>query len=205
MDSEQARLLALQLLDDTAQAGGADDQEVERLIDPGYWRELNPGLTIGGDDAPAAMDADALPADEAQAIARGVAAQGYLHTRPLLSPDALAGMASPAETAPEAGRAPKGCFLYDEFWQIAPTPSARAVGAATLGGAYAQTPKVWCHYVEPTKRSSGWRPHSDNEVQAVPREDRLTLWIPLTEATVDNGCMCLVPQDVVRAQDVDST
>jgi ectoine hydroxylase-related dioxygenase (phytanoyl-CoA dioxygenase family) len=45
--------------------------------------------------------------------------------------------------------------------------------------------------VHPTKRASGWQPHRDGIHNA---EQRLTIWIPLTEATLDNGCMYLMPK-----------
>jgi len=65
--------------------------------------------------------------------------------------------------------------------------------AAVLGTAYRQTPFVWIHVVSGPRGAAGWPPHVDNRGD----DFRLTVWIPLTDATVDTGCMCLIPKHLV--------
>jgi hypothetical protein len=45
------------------------------------------------------------------------------------------------------------------------------------------------HYVETTDGARGWRPHTDG----VDRPGRVSTWVPLADATVSNGCICVVP------------
>src|SRR5207244_2616081 len=48
---------------------------------------------------------------------------------------------------------------------------------------------------EPTPGASGWPPHCDD----ANRPNRVTVWIPLSDATLDNGCMYVVPRDRAAA------
>jgi Phytanoyl-CoA dioxygenase (PhyH) len=42
-------------------------------------------------------------------------------------------------------------------------------------------------------RASGWEPHVDSRND----EERITVWIPLNDATIGNGCVYVIPQDRV--------
>jgi len=44
---------------------------------------------------------------------------------------------------------------------------------------------------------AGWTPHVDG-----PGDDRMTVWIALTDAGIDNGCMYAIPRDAKVAQTV---
>jgi hypothetical protein len=84
-------------------------------------------------------------------------------------------------------------YVYDDFWAVWRTPSLVKFLSANLGEGYLQTAGVWTYRVDPEKQGSGWRPHVDS------RDDvaRLSIWIPLTDATIRNGCMYVVPKDEV--------
>jgi ectoine hydroxylase-related dioxygenase (phytanoyl-CoA dioxygenase family) len=86
--------------------------------------------------------------------------------------------------------------LYDEVWLLPRTPSLRRLVESQLGPGYAQIPAVWCHYVAPVRKTSGWPPHCDGYGRD-DRGGRFTLHVPVTEATLENGCMYLVPRDLL--------
>jgi hypothetical protein len=195
MDTEQARIVAKRLLEEAAlaRADGASER-LEELCSAEYWRQLNPHLNIEGDLSPG--EAEIRPLDEAEReeVAAHIADRGYFHTGEVLSPGLLAGMAQAVEATRRAEWPETTCFVYDEFWTVARTPSVRMLLRESLGEGYAQVPKIWCHYVHPSARAHGWTPHIDGKPED-PREHRLTVWVPLTEATLDNGCMYLIPRD----------
>jgi hypothetical protein len=202
MDPEQARIAAAQLLEDAVRSrAGATSEWVKRMLSPEYWRELNPDLTIEAEERPE-VESRLLDEGEQQAVTAQIADRGYFHTAEVLSPAWLSQLLGAVESVQRAGWPATACFVYDEFWQVARTPSPRALLRRTLGEGYAQIPKVWCHYVNPSKRSRGWRPHIDGRPQGA-RDHRLTVWVPLTEATLDNGCIYVIPRDLMPPEGLD--
>src|SRR5207249_8180516 len=80
----------------------------------------------------------------------------------------------------------------DEFWTIARTQSLKRLLTALLGSGYVQDSVVWTYYVIPRRGSAGWPPHVDGN-----GEQRVTVWIPLSDSTLENGCMHVVPRNLV--------
>lgn len=62
--------------------------------------------------------------------------------------------------------------------------------SAYLQPDYKLFPYVWAHYVPPN--SSGWNPHVDTD-DTGDGANELTVWLPITDATLDNGCIYVVP------------
>jgi hypothetical protein len=88
--------------------------------------------------------------------------------------------------------------VYDDLWQILRAPSLRRLMERALGPGYRHSPRVWAHFVPAEKGASGWPPHVDGG-SGTHTADRLTLWIPLGDATLENGCMYLVPKHLLPA------
>ncbi|MCP4500627.1 MAG: phytanoyl-CoA dioxygenase family protein [Deltaproteobacteria bacterium] len=85
-------------------------------------------------------------------------------------------------------------FLDDRLWQLLGEHSLKAVLNPLLGGAAQQLPGIWVHHVE--MGGCGWEPHVD--VSGAPTDvkegvDRITMWLPLTPVSHDNGCIFAVP------------
>ena len=81
-------------------------------------------------------------------------------------------------------------YVYDEFWQVARSERINSLLETLHGPGYRQNCHVWGHCVQAHAGASGWRLHIDN-----PRTPgRVTIWLALTDATLDNGCMYLVPK-----------
>jgi hypothetical protein len=94
-------------------------------------------------------------------------------------------------------------FVYDEFWQIVRTASFTRLISGILGEGYRQNSLIWTFYVPPVNGARGWEPHADGGLG----ESRVTTWVPFTDATVENGCMYVIPcdrlQDDLRVQYAD--
>jgi Phytanoyl-CoA dioxygenase (PhyH) len=187
---------ALALLSDVQSSEAVDEDAVLRALDRGFWRDLNPQLSIEGSTTAESFEGDSLSDAELEEIGRRIRAHGYFHTSPTLDVTRLEQLADGVERLREAGWPPAFCFLYDEAWLAGRAPSIAGVVTAGLGTGYSQIPKMWCHRVDPSRRSSGWAPHRDG-YDAESRDGRLTVWIPLTDANLENGCIYLVPTDML--------
>lgn len=85
-------------------------------------------------------------------------------------------------------------FLYlRRILGVVRTSSLAQLLSSYLGVEYRQRSSVWTHYVAPNPWASGWYPHVDGPGKG----KRLSLWIPLTDASLDNGCMYVIPRDRV--------
>ena len=164
----------------------------ERATDPSYWRQRHPHLSIDAQGAREAIEARPLDEPEIRAQAEQLRTEGYFHTRPVVSPAMVDRLRSCVESLRADGWPLAFSFVFDEFWQIVRSPSLTAIVRAFLGESYLQNSLVWTYYVAPMKGAKGWPPHSDSRGQS-----RLTVWTPLTEANLLNGCMCVLPMDRV--------
>lgn len=195
MDAEAAKL-ALELLRGTELAEEDLGVSTDEALDPSFWRGLNPSLSVGGTQDGASFEGTQLSAEEERRLLARIGSEGWFHTTPTLADGALETLRRGLDALRERGLPPSFCFVYDEYWLVARAPSLTRLVASALGPGHRQISNVWCHYVHPTKRASGWQPHMDGFHNA---EQRLTAWIPLTEATLDNGCMYAIPKGIVPA------
>ena len=159
------------------------DDFAARALDETYWRSLR-------EESPrAAAEFEAAPA------VASLERHGWFAIDDAI-PRALAtSMLEAVERVRAAGWPPVFAFVYEEFWSLFRTPAFRALAAAAIGDDAAQTAYFWTHIVG----DAGWAPHADAASDDEP--PRLNLWLPLRDATLDNGCMVVVPRD--RAPRVD--
>jgi len=80
-------------------------------------------------------------------------------------------------------------WVYDDFWALTRIPDVADLLASQIGEGYSQIPHIWTHVVPAMVGSAGWVPHFDG-----PAEGRASVWIALTDATLTNGCMHVVPR-----------
>lgn len=167
-----------------------DDALLAHVLDPGPWEgQLSLGTAA---DAPASLDSDAL-------IDR-IATQGWARVDDVLCASSLACVLDGIARVGQRGLPPVFAYLFPEVWTALAAPSLRGPVQALLPGAK-QLPRSWITVVRPHEGAHGWEPHLDAARPAKrigdDRFERLTLWIALTDATLDNGCMHLVPADRV--------
>ena len=85
-------------------------------------------------------------------------------------------------------------FLFDEAWLA--FYRQHLVLRALIGADYQVMPDFWVWRIDPKAGEAGWRPHRDIGRRALDGGGRplsLTVWIPLTPATPQNGCIYLLP------------
>jgi hypothetical protein len=171
-----------------------------RARDAAYWTALAPGLTIGHPPPAASLS----PGEQADAAAEQLRRDRYFTTAPVVARDELATLNAAVDAVVAAGWPPVFALIYDCVWAAARHPAVSAIAAARLGQGYRQIPHVWVHLVPARAGARGWMPHFDGF-----RPRRLTVWIALTDATVNNGCIHLIPPDSLpdsfRTMDLDAT
>lgn len=177
----------------------SDGEAAARLaqaFDADYWRGLNPKLAVGRRHRSGVLDRAAISARRRRELLRHFAEQGYFALEPLLPAAFVKRLGAAVDALTKADWPPVFVFVYDPCWQVARTPAVAGLIAGLLGPGYRQTPYVWTHRVRPRQGATGYAPHAD-----FPREPhRLNLWFSVTDATLDNGCMYLIPRDPVVAR-----
>lgn len=167
------------------------DRRLVQARSPRFWRSLCPFLSLGYDSKVLAETSGYSTAYRTR-LRRQFDSQGHFAARPLLPPHAMALMRRCVERLKAAGWPPVFAFVYDQFWSFWQLPSLRALLEEKLGPGYRMHPHLWCYYVHPRRGARGWPPHADRHGMA-----GMTLWVALNAATLDNGCIYLVPKDLL--------
>jgi hypothetical protein len=105
-----------------------------------------------------------------------------------------------------AGIAPVLSYYTDFPWVV--FRSLSDLFSEILGGGYKHLPDFWVWRIDHEKGQAGWKPHRDKggSLGLFPngRPKSLTCWIPITDATPQNGCMYVVPKQHDRYYGVDN-
>jgi hypothetical protein len=168
------------------------DDLCRRAGDPCYWLELNPDLTIGqGAENGWVPDTPTDGHTMAAALAH-YRRDGYASLDRVLNVHQAARMRQCIETLRAHDWPPVFAYIYDAFWQIGRVPAIHTLLRELLGEEPLLLPRVWAHYVAAAVGNAGWLPHIDGRPNSAPT---MSLWIPLSEATLSNGCMYIVARD----------
>lgn len=178
--------------------------QISKLSDPGYWRGLAPQLTIS--DAPRrSADVD-FSEDALNNISARFHEEGYLYLEPVFDEHRLTPIRDGILALGGAGVPPVFIYLYDQPYAL--FMSLRRLIGYFLGQRFALLPNLWAWNIPPTEGASGWSPHQDCEATTRFPDGTggdmlmsLSLWIPLTDATLDNGCMSVLPRTNERFYD----
>jgi hypothetical protein len=179
MTLDDFRAQALAMLVEAKQIGGDEvASRTAQATSEDYWRELSPGESIGAElrgGTEAALDA---------AAAASFRDRGFCHAQSVVQPDVAAELAGVVRAIKAEGWPVVFALVYDRFWELALTDVRRIV--EDLAGRRAfMRPHVAVHHVDATPGAAGWSPHPDG----IGKPGRISSWVPLTEATLDNGCM----------------
>jgi ectoine hydroxylase-related dioxygenase (phytanoyl-CoA dioxygenase family) len=120
------------------------------------------------------------------------AGKGYFQIDSLLSRATVERLKAGIESVRDAGWPGVFSFVYDQFWTTSRAPFLVDLLSHILGPGYKQSCHLWSHYVHAKQGAAGWPPHLDN----YGRPDRVTVWFALSDATLDNGCLYLIPKDL---------
>jgi len=104
-------------------------------------------------------------------------------------------LAGAIEALVERGLPPLFVYAFDEVWQIG--EAACAAISRVTGAEYELLADVWAFRVAPGPEHRGWSAHRGSYALSTDRRapDLVNVWIALTDATPDNGCMHLVELD----------
>lgn len=170
--------------------------DVEKLED-GYWRNLAPNLSIGSDfpnDQVIGLDSSQIEFASAQ-----LHREGYFTLPSIIPLKIIKDLRNAMWALKKAGHPPVYIYIYDQSWFV--FASLQKLISQFLGDEFALLPNFWAWHLETDAGSAGWPPHQDCQAQTVFPIDAesnllmsLSLWVPLTEATVDNGCMVVLPK-----------
>lgn len=186
---------AVQALLKQSELSPADtERRINEAFDINRWRRLAPFASIegagGGDDAPACIGAV-----DAAREKRRLDSEGYFRLPQVFGAARIARMRRIVEAVRADGWPVAFAFVFDEFWSIARSPQVASFLEAAVGEGYMQNTVVWAHWVAGERGVAGWSPHDDYREGG---DAFLSAWIPLTDATVENGCMFLLPAGVSR-------
>jgi tetratricopeptide (TPR) repeat protein len=167
---------------------------VDEARDQAYWKQLNPDLHIcekkllGTEQL--AFDLDAI-----DAVKEELRIDGYFRLDKILDASLMESLAQGVTNVWKSGWPTAFAVMYDEYWEI--FYSLRNLFSNVLGPNYKQLPNFWCWYIEANRKGKGWGCHRDrpskNSMKPDGSLDTLTVWIPLTNATVENGCIYVLP------------
>jgi hypothetical protein len=163
---------------------------VKQASDPDHWRALMPALSVGD-----RLSVERLELSRANAefprVAADFATAGYFCASRFFDLRMIQQMKVAVEALEMAGWPLVFAFAYDAFWGVTRGLGLTELIGEIIGPGYRQTANVWVHRVSPEGHSAGWSPHADNPGD----RGRLSLWISLSDATLDNGCMYVVPKN----------
>ena len=181
---------------------------------PEQWQKLNPKLSIS-DGAPIGQAVEEIGTRDG-GFDGGVLSdrfwdEGYFLIEDVLPVAELAKLRDGIETLVANGMSPALIYLYDEAWQV--FLRLRPLLSHFLGDRIALLPHFWAWHVDPGEGGRGWPPHRDYQGESVIGDDMLislSLWVPLSKASPENGCMYVLPRcfercygaPVMKPQDV---
>jgi hypothetical protein len=200
MDAAARRSIAEQLADAQRLEPAAVEERAARARSPQYWASLCPALTIGGATAPLdeiAM-ADAVYVD----ATRHLREHGYGALPVFLPPPVLAKLNRAIDAVTAAGWPAIFAWVFDELWFTVRTLAVARLLEGALGPGAAQVPHIWVHIVPAVDGARGWGPHKDGGLAHGSRS-HLSIWIALTDASVDNGCIYVLPRSTASAAFID--
>lgn len=158
------------------------------------WLSFAPQLSIG---ACQTVDEIDFPESALRGIADHFWAQGYLRIPDVLGDHELAPVRDAMQALHYRGIPPVYIYLYDQPWLL--FARLGELVRHFLGETFAVLPNLWAWHLS-REGERGWPPHLDCDAQTVFGVGdaavlmSLSLWLPLTDANEENGCMYVLPR-----------
>ena len=164
------------------------------LNDLSYWHALAPDLTVGETAKPPTPQVDT----DLQSIADDLRVHGYFRVAPVFHEAEMVPLRNALDALRAAQLPPVFIYVFDQPWALFRKLSPLI--QYFLSEQFALLPNFWAWNIPLESGSRGWPPHQD--CQAATRfssgDDQvlmsLSLWIPLSDATIHNGCMSVLPR-----------
>jgi Phytanoyl-CoA dioxygenase (PhyH) len=185
LSPEQLRTVIQQF----AKGGSELSEQCRKASDLDYWRSINPDLAINSAETVSWDSSVEVLEDVISKAAHSYRTYGFFSIAEALSIPEVEKMRQAVEAVRQADWPPVFSFVYDSFWLIGRSKSLKKLLAATLHPNYQLIPQVWVHYLYPAEGNAGWVPHLDGDSNS---DHTTSVWIPLSRATLTNGCMYIV-------------
>ncbi|QPO10660.1 phytanoyl-CoA dioxygenase family protein [Thalassospira sp. A40-3] len=163
------------------------------------WQKLNPQLSISNGVSPG-TDVAEIGADkggfDGGALSERFWDEGYFLIHDVLPAGELEKLRGGIEVLVANGLSPALIYLYDEAWDV--FRRLRPLLTHFLGDRIALLPHFWAWHVGSDVGGSGWPPHRDYQGESTIGDEMLislSLWVPLSNATPENGCMHVLPRN----------
>lgn len=172
-------------------------ENLKQWPDPAFWQQRAPDLHVC--DPAFIASHQNLPFDDSVLAMMDTDLIGEGYTRHLPNDWGLdiEGLANHIEKLDTDQLMPVFSFVYDEYWLL--FAKLRDALSHALGADYQLMPAFWTWCLQPGKEAVGFPPHRDRGRISLFDDGRpkaLTIWIALTQATPENGCMYLLPADL---------
>ncbi|WP_417805736.1 phytanoyl-CoA dioxygenase family protein [Thalassospira lucentensis] len=174
----------------------------QNAIQPDVWQNINPQLSISnsldgiGSDA---ADVASSGGFDPSSLSDRFWDEGYFLIEDILPIDELAMLRRGIENLVANDLPPAMIYLYDEAWQV--FMRLRPLLSHFLGDRIALLPHFWAWHVDPGEDGRGWPPHRDYQGESAIGDEMvisLSLWVPLSTAMPENGCMYVLPRSFER-------
>jgi hypothetical protein len=166
---------------------------VRTMQDVSFWQALAPNLTIDSMQSHHIFEMDGAHTSE------HLQAHGYFRLAPLFDRRELAPLRETLTRLNDTGIPPVFIYVYDAPWALfhALSPLIEYF----LGDRFALLPNFWAWNIPLEDGASGWPPHRDCQAQTRFGDSgdvmmSLSLWIALSDATLHNGCMSVLPREL---------
>lgn len=172
---------------------------LEKALDPDYWERLAPTASVCRRSAK--VSSTAVQEHDTTSAFEALKEEGWFRLEGFFPQQQVARMAECVRLLDHAGWLPTYCFVFDEFWDLMRGAAIQQLLAKLIGPDYMQKTAAWIHFVKTTESSHGWPPHVDGQPAEGPILNAdgstrlLSIWIALSDATLDNGCIYLLPAD----------
>lgn len=167
----------------------------ELATDREFWLSLNPELTVS--EGAVRKPPSAIVVDE-KILAQTketLIEEGYFKIENFFEPGEVALLTKCVKRLHKEQWPETFAYVYDEFWFM--FHRTAWVMTKLLGRDYRQMPNIWVFHLGLNSQSAGWVPHRDRakirtlDARGYPHS--INIWIPLTDATPENGCMYMLP------------
>ena len=190
----------------------AEEQTIETMFSPEYWREVCPQLTVGGvgggcsHPAPPPLE---VSDEELQQLHSLLDVEGYFTLPPscMTWPEGfMVRLAVGVVQLMQCGWSPAFICMFDEAWFVCNAVDSM-MQRVTRGNRNNMDFLAW--YIDPGEPvadggkgpAAGFAPHRDRQPRDIPASFReggeakyLTCWLPFTDATPENSCLYLIPR-----------
>lgn len=171
----------------------SEDDLLHHIEDRAFWHDFAPALSISDTAAAVPPAPRATMADKRRRIR--LVNEGYLHVTDLNAEAPFAEMAQAMERLRDMGLPPAFIAVFDEPWTLC--ARMRSLMNNLFASEAALVPDFWGWVIRPGE--AGFTPHRDRPEGAIRADGQpitLTVWMPLTEARPDNGCICVYPANI---------